>query len=315
VGVSRGRTANLKLNLINYDVVGYGVAEDENWQIIDSMVSQFIRMNGIIGTWKNSTQYTVGDVTVDVETGALWECSVSNVSSATGSFAADRVTFPQRWTVKTNTGDSGNTAVSRPEDFGGSGIEDEDPEDGPTDATGPVQQALNNALTKGIPLQLDKTYRLKAQVVADLDSFDYLRVQGNGGLLCDANLFGEPFLDVLCSPLLISNITTIDNTATLDFGGQGNLSDCAKLTLPTGHAVTKGMLVKVVSDNPIPGAAVSSLMGEVAYIGAVSGNDAYTTARLRNAYTTTSTSRCLQEQQESPHLQHHTQRRCRAQRH
>jgi hypothetical protein len=70
VGVSRGRTANLKLNLINYDVVGYGVAEDENWQIIDSMVSQFIRMNGIIGTWKNSTQYTVGDVTVDVETGA-----------------------------------------------------------------------------------------------------------------------------------------------------------------------------------------------------------------------------------------------------
>jgi hypothetical protein len=131
VGVSRGRTANLKLNLINYDVVGYGVAEDENWQIIDSMVSQFIRMNGIIGTWKNSTQYTVGDVTVDIETGALWECSVSNVSSATGSFAADRATFPQRWTVKTNTGDSGNTAVSRPEDFGaGSGIEDEEIPDG-----------------------------------------------------------------------------------------------------------------------------------------------------------------------------------------
>jgi hypothetical protein len=292
VGVSRGRTANLKLNLINYDVVGYGVAEDENWQIIDSMVSQFIRMNGIIGTWKNSTQYTVGDVTVDIETGALWECSVSNVSSATGSFAADRASFPQRWTVKTNTGDSGNTAVSRPEDFGAASVEDEQIPDGdgniptPSDSTGPLQQALNNALTKGIPLQLDKTYRLKAQIVADLDSFDYLRVQGNGGLLCDANLFGEPFLDVLCSPLLISNITTVDNTATLDFGGQGNLSDCAKLTLPTGHAVTRGMLVKVVSDNPIPGAVVSSLVGEVAYIGAVSGNDVYTTARLRNTYTT-----------------------------
>jgi hypothetical protein len=292
VGVSRGRTANLKLNLINYDVTGYGVAEDENWQIIDSMVSQFIRMNGIIGTWKNSTQYTVGDVTVDIETGALWECSVSNVSSATGSFAADRASFPQRWTVKTNTGDSGNTAVSRPEDFGAASVEDEQIPDGdgniptPSDSTGPLQQALNNALTKGIPLQLDKTYRLKAQIVADLDSFDYLRVQGNGGLLCDANLFGEPFLDVLCSPLLISNITTVDNTATLDFGGQGNLSDCAKLTLPTGHAVTRGMLVKVVSDNPIPGAVVSSLIGEVAYIGAVSGNDVYTTARLRNTYTT-----------------------------
>jgi hypothetical protein len=292
VGVSRGRTANLKLNLINYDVTGYGVAEDENWQIIDSMVSQFIRMNGIIGTWKNSTQYTVGDVTVDIETGALWECSVSNVSSATGSFAADRASFPQRWTVKTNTGDSGNTAVSRPEDFGAASVEDEQIPDGdgniptPSDSTGPLQQALNNALTKGIPLQLDKTYRLKAQIVADLDSFDYLRVQGNGGLLCDANLFGEPFLDVLCSPLLISNITTVDNTATLDFGGQGNLSDCAKLTLPTGHAVTRGMLVKVVSDNPIPGAVVSSLVGEVAYIGAVSGNDVYTTARLRNTYTT-----------------------------
>jgi hypothetical protein len=286
VGVSRGRTANLKLNLINYDVVGYGVAEDENWQIIDSMVSQFIRMNGIIGTWKNSTQYAVGDVTVDIETGALWECSVSNVSSATGSFAADRASFPQRWVVKTGTGDSGNTTVSRPEDFGGVSVEDEDLEDGPSDSTGPLQQALNNALTKGIPLQLDKTYRIKAQVVADLDSFDYLRIQGNGGLLCDANLFGEPFLDILCSPLLTSNIATIDNTATFDFGGQGSLSDCAKLTLPAGHAVTKGMLVKVVSDDPIPGAGGSAFVGEVAYIGAVSGNDAYTTARLRNVYTT-----------------------------
>jgi hypothetical protein len=286
VGVSRGRTANLKLNLINYDVVGYGVAEDENWQIIDSMVTQFIRMNGIIGTWKNSTQYTVGDVAVDVETGSLWECSVSNVSSALGSFAADRVTFPQRWVAKTNTGDSGNTAVSRPEDFGAFGIEGEDPEDGPSDATGPVQQALNNALTKGIPLQLDKTYRIKAQVVADLDSFDYLRIQGNGGFLCDANLFGEPFLNILCSPLFITNIVTINNAATFDFGGQGNLSDCAKLTLPTGHTVTKGMLVKVVSDDLIAG-ATGAFVGEVAYIGAVSGDDVYTTARLRNTYTTT----------------------------
>jgi hypothetical protein len=285
VGVSRGRTANLKLNLINYDVVGYGVAEDENWQIIDSMVSQFIRMNGIVGTWKNSTQYTVGDVLVDIETGGLWECSVSNVSSATGSFAADRASFPQRWVPKTNTGDTGNSAVSRPEDFGGIAIEDEEPGDGPDDSTGPVQQALNNALTKGIPLQLDGTYRLKAQVVADLDSFDYLRVQGNGGLLCDANLFGDPFLDVLCSPLLVTNIATVDNTATFDFGGQGNLSDCAKLTLPAGHAVTKGMLVKVVSDDLIAG-ATGAFVGEVAYIGAVSGNDVYTTARLRNTYTT-----------------------------
>jgi hypothetical protein len=79
VGVSRGRTANLKLNLINYDVVGYGVAEDENWQILDSMVSQFIKINNIVGTWKNSTQYQVGDVTVDPETGGLWECQCSNM--------------------------------------------------------------------------------------------------------------------------------------------------------------------------------------------------------------------------------------------
>jgi hypothetical protein len=290
VGVSRGRTANLKLNLINYDVVGYGVAEDENWQIIDSMVSQFIRMNGIIGTWKNSTQYTVGDVVVDIETGGLWECNISNVSSATGSFAADRAASSAQWVAKTNTGDAGNTAVSRPEDFGGVGIEDGDAAGGDgsvgvDDNTGPIQQALNNALTKGIPLQLDKTYRLKAQVVADLDSFDYLRVQGNGGLLCDANLFGEPFLDVLCSPLFVTNIAVIDNTATFDFSGQGTLSDCAKLTLPAGHAVTQGMLVKVVSDNLVSG-ATGAFVGEVAYIGAVNGNDVYTTARLRNVYTT-----------------------------
>lgn len=288
MGVSRGRTANLKLNLINYDVVGYGVAEDENWQLIDSMVSQFIKINNIVGTWKNSTQYGVGDVTVDPETGGLWEANLQHVSAATGSFAADRAANSTLWTQKTSGGGGGDeaTAVSRPEDYGGVAVEDETAED-LTDNTGPVQQALNNALTKGIPLQLDKTYRIRAQVSADLDSFDYLRVQGNGGLLCDANLFGEPFFDVVCSPLLTTNIVTIDNTATFDFGGQGNLSDCAKLTLPAGHLVTKGMLVKVVSDDLIPGAGGSALVGEVAYIGAVSENDAYTTARLRNTYTTT----------------------------
>jgi hypothetical protein len=289
VGVSRGRTANLKLNLINYDVVGYGVAEDENWQLIDSMVSQFIKINSIVGTWKNSTQYAVGDVTVDPETGGLWEANLQHVSAATGTFAADRAANGTLWTQKAANGGGGGstetTAISRPEDYGGVAVESET--DGEqTDNTGPVQQAINNALTKGIPLQLDKTYRLKAQVSADLDSFDYLRVQGNGGLLCDANLFGEPFLDILCSPLLISNIAVIDNTATFDFGGQGSLSDCAKLTLPAGHAVTKGMLVKVVSDDLITGAS-GAFVGEVAYIGAVSGNDVYTTARLRNVYTTT----------------------------
>jgi hypothetical protein len=288
VGVSRGRTANLKLNLINYDVVGYGVAEDENWQILDSMVSQFIKINNIVGTWKNSTQYQVGDVTVDPETGGLWEANLQHVSAATGSFAADRAANGTLWTQKSSIDDGGgggNTAVSRPEDYGGTAVEGE--EDGDqVDNTGPLQQAVNNALAKGIPLQLDKTYRIKAQVTADLDSFDYLRVQGNGGLLCDANLIGEPFFDILCSPLLISDITTVSNTATFDFGGQGNLSDCAKLTLPAGHLVVKGMLVKITSDDLIPG-ATGALLGEVAYIGAVDGNDVYTTARLRNTYTTT----------------------------
>jgi hypothetical protein len=289
VGVSRGRTANLKLNLINYDVVGYGVAEDENWQILDSMVSQFIKINNIVGTWKNSTQYGVGDVTVDPETGGLWECNAQHVSAATGTFAADRAAHSSLWAQRTSggggDGGGGNTAVSRPEDYGGIALEDETDDD-VTDNTGPLQQAVNNALAKGIPLQLDKTYRIRAQVAADLDSFDYLRVQGNGGLLCDANLIGEPFFDILCSPLLISDITTVSNTATFDFGGQGNLSDCAKLTLLTGHLVTKGMLVKITSDDLIPG-ATGALVGEVAYIGAVDGNDVYTTARLRNTYTTT----------------------------
>jgi hypothetical protein len=287
VGVSRGRTANLKLNLINYDTVGYGVAEDENWQIIDSMVTQFIKINNIVGTWKNSTQYGVGDVTVDSATGGLWECNVQHVSAATGSFAADRVANPTLWTQKSSIDDDGgggNTSVSRPEDYGGLAVEDEVEDQ--IDNTGAVQQAINNALAKGIPLQLDKTYRIKAQVSADLDSFDYLRVQGNGGLLCDANLAGEPFFDVVCSPLLVIDVTTIDNAATNDFGGQGNLSDCAKLTLPADHLVTKGMLVKVISDNLVSG-STTALVGEVAYIGAVSGNDVFTTARLRNTYTTT----------------------------
>jgi hypothetical protein len=57
------------------------------------------------------------------------------------------------------------------------------------------------------------------------------------------------------------------------------------------------MLVKITSDDLIPG-ATGALVGEVAYIGAVDGNDVYTTARLRNTYTTDPTSLCLQEQQE-----------------
>lgn len=288
MAVSRGRTPNLKLNLINYAVTGYGVAEDENWQIIDSAISQFVKLNGIVGTWKNSTQYDVGDVVVDVETGGLWECSIQNVSPSSGSFAADRSSTPGRWTQKTSTGDAGGGVVIRPEDYGGVSLDGEtDNEDGVTsevDNTGPIQQAINAALLSGAPLQFDSFYRIKAQVVADLDAHDYLRIQGNGGLLCDADLGGEPFVDIICSPAAIYNVSAIDNTASYDFAGQGNFTDCAKITLPAGHAVVAGMLLKVVSDDLISGA--TGFNGEVVYIGAIVGNDIYTTARLRNTYTT-----------------------------
>lgn len=285
MAVSRGRTPNLKLNLINYDVVGYGVAEDENWQIIDSMVSQFIKINNIVGSWKHSTQYNVGDVVVDSDTGALWDCNTQHVSASSGSFSADRSNNTTYWSQKTTTGGGGSdTAVSRPENYGGTSIDNEG-DSGPIDNTGAVQQAVNNALVTGTPLQLDGIYRVKAQVTADLDTFNYLTIRGNGGILCDAGLGGEPFLDVICSPAAIFSVTAIDNTVSYDFSGQGAPSPCAKLTLASGHTVTAGMLLKLISDDPNPGDSTSSI-GEVVYVGLVSTNDVYVTARLRNTYTT-----------------------------
>jgi hypothetical protein len=289
VAVSRSRTANLKLNRINYDAVGYGVAEDENWEIIDAAITVFNKITGLVGSWKNSTLYNVGDLVVESETGLLFLNNTQHTSPATGSFSQARAATPSYWTQKsivvTDTGGGSTSATVRPEDYGAISVEDD--EDGDTtDCTSALSQAAAVAAAGGIPLQLDKTYRVRSKVNIDLDTYDVISIQGNGRILCDADLGGEPFIDIICTAEATYAISAIDNTATQDFSGGQGVSNCAKLTLTDpAHTVTAGRVLKVISDDALA-ADASGRVGEVVYVAYVNGADVYTAARLRNTYTT-----------------------------
>lgn len=276
MSVIYGRTPRLKLNLPNFDVSGWEPYLRDNFYIIDAAVAEFIANNQIMGVWKNSTKYLVDDVLVDAVDGSLWRANTEHTSATSGTFDADRkLTF--FWSrFNPSLGASEGLAVT-PDQFGS------DPEFPDQDTTAAVQTALTEAIARGVPLQLDRMFNVSASLDGSLDDFDTLRIRGNGGILCTANLLGKPILSVTAEAAEIIAVTVVDNTASYDFGGQGNLTLCAKITAP-GHTIEAGGFCKLISNDPVV-AGSSTNKGEVVYIVKVVGNDLYTSARLRDTYT------------------------------
>lgn len=274
----RRRTAINKLNVPFYDSADWGNYVDENWDILDAIIAQFMRLTGVKGVWKNSTLYNVDDVIVDADSGSLYTATQTHTSNATGSFAQDRIVHPY-WTLTTQTSIKAPNSVVRPEDFGA------DPEALSVDYTSAMQRALDEALMKGLPLQIDYLYRC-GKITADLSTYNFLRIQGNGGLFNDNDLDEEPILDIVCTPEQIVSLTANpDNAATRDYSSTGSSSKVARLPLPNGHTIKAGMLCKLIDDTPVLASATSEFDGEVVYIKDVDATNAYTASRLRNTYT------------------------------
>jgi hypothetical protein len=248
----------------------------DNFYIIDAAIAEFITNNQVVGVWKNSTMYVSGDVAVDPTDGSLWRAGIDHTSFATGTFADDRARTHAWNRYNPSVGASEGLAVT-PDEFGA------DSEFPDADATSAVQTALTEALTRSVPLQLDRMFVVNSPLTAPLDEFDTLRIRGNGGIICKTDLLGLPILAVTATAEAIIAITSIDNTITHDFGGQGNLTLCAKLTVP-GHQLEAGRFCKIISNDPLVTGS-NCYRGEEVYIAGVSGDDLFTAARLKDTYT------------------------------
>lgn len=288
----RTRTPKLKLNIPIYDRSGWEAPVDENWYILDGAIATFIAATGILGVWKNSTQYFVGDTVVDADDGSTWTAKTAHTSPSLGSFEDARAARPY-WTAAKSNVPQGEGAIVRPEDFGA------DPSNaGSQNNQDAIQKALDEAIRQGVPLQLDSLWRIDSPVIGDLDNDDICRVQGCGGLIAGADLNGRALLEVRASAAYIGAVTAIDNAATYDFGS-GVPTPCAKLTVTlatdedgTLSGIQAGSICRVISEDQIPNESAGRLLGEVVYIAAieeVSGvptGVVYATSPLRNTFST-----------------------------
>lgn len=271
-----GRTPRLKLNLPNFDVSGWEPSLRDNFYIIDAAISEFITNNQVVGVWKNSTAYIVDDVAVDPEDGSLWKVETAHTSASTGTFADDRARTHAWGRFNPSQGASEGLAVT-PDEFGA------DSEIPDQDTTSAVQTAITEAITRGVPLQLDRMFIVSSPLTAPLDEFDTLRIRGNGGIICKTDLGGLPILAVTATAEVILDVETINNNTSHDFGGQGNLTLCAKLKVPD-HELQPGRFCRLISNDPLVTGS-DCYKGEEVYIVAIDGDDVFTATRLRDTYT------------------------------
>lgn len=123
-------TPNLRLNVPYYDQAPWDADVNNNWTILDSVVSTLISIPGLAGVWANATAYTIGQVVTDPANGSIWKCNVAHTSAvAPTTFAQDRTAHPSYWTVTSITAMaylpvtggtiSGNLTVATPSGVGG----------------------------------------------------------------------------------------------------------------------------------------------------------------------------------------------------
>lgn len=97
--MSGGVTTNYGLKKPNFNVRPWDSDINSNFDLIDAILYTLTQIPNIGGVWKNSTQYTVGQNVLDGVSLTFYQCLVSNVSAASGTFAADRIANPANWTV------------------------------------------------------------------------------------------------------------------------------------------------------------------------------------------------------------------------
>jgi len=90
-------TSNLGLKLINFDTSPWHDDTNDNWRLLDTVVSAATGVVGLAGAWSTSLAITVGQKYVDPDDLTIWECLIAHTSPTTGTFAAARAANPTYW--------------------------------------------------------------------------------------------------------------------------------------------------------------------------------------------------------------------------
>lgn len=91
-------TTNFSLRLVNFDAIGWGPFEHQNWQIVDALLFNVITLSNVQGIWQNAITVTVGQRYVDEADGTMWEVLIGHTTaSSPTTFAQDRAANPGNW--------------------------------------------------------------------------------------------------------------------------------------------------------------------------------------------------------------------------
>ena len=94
-------TTNFNFRLISFDGRPWHTHEQENWQLVDALLAQYLAITNVKGVWQNATAYTAGDRAIDGSDGTIWTCNTTHTSASTGTFSAARTAIPALWTSYT----------------------------------------------------------------------------------------------------------------------------------------------------------------------------------------------------------------------
>jgi hypothetical protein len=93
-------TPNLRLTKIGGDRKNWNDVANNNYTILDGILSAFFTVSNMRGLWENSTAYAVGDAAVDPQSAVVYVADVAHTSAMLPTlFAADRAANPTYWSL------------------------------------------------------------------------------------------------------------------------------------------------------------------------------------------------------------------------
>jgi hypothetical protein len=90
-------TKNYALVKPDFDIAGWHTDVNGNFDSIDSLLYATLGLGNVVGTWTNATNYSVSQRVFDPDDATMWNCLVDHASEPTGTFAEDRMLYPDRW--------------------------------------------------------------------------------------------------------------------------------------------------------------------------------------------------------------------------
>ena len=93
-------TTNYSLKKPAFSDENWHTPLNENFDVIDALLSALGISSTFKGVWQNATAYTAGDYVVDSTTHDIYVCLVGHTSAASPTtFASDRTTNPTYWAL------------------------------------------------------------------------------------------------------------------------------------------------------------------------------------------------------------------------